>query len=91
MDPNDIETLFGKRCIPKQRSATNEKLDQAVLLTGSGGGRQHDSLEPHREEVHDGEVTECNQEIADPDEHGNFLLEQERCQHGLDGKLQFND
>ena len=62
-----------------------------ILLTSSGGGRQHNSLEPHREEVHDGEVTKCNQEIADSDEHRNLLCEQERCQHGLDGKLQFDD
>ena len=72
-------------------SATDEKMNHAVLLTSSGSRRQHDSLKPHWKEVHDGEVTKRNQEIADPDEHRNLLFEQERCQHGLDRKFQLND
>lgn len=44
-----------------------------VPLTSDGSGGQHNGLEPHRKEVHDGEVRKCNQEIADPDEDGDFL------------------
>lgn len=62
-----------------------------TLLTSDGGRRQHHSLEPHWEEVHDGEITKGNQEIADSDEDRDFLSEQKRCQHGLDGELQFDN
>ena len=42
-----------------------DMVDYEVSFTSSGGRRQHDSLEPHREEVHHREVTEGDQEIAD--------------------------
>ena len=69
----------------------NLKESHAVALTSDRRGRQHHGLEPHREEVHDGEVAKGDQEIADSDEEGYFLFQQKRCQHGLDGDFQLND
>ena len=91
MDPIVIEILLGKRCKPECNVQEFMKAGHIVVLTSNGGGRQHHGLEPHREEVHDGEVTKGNQEVADSDEDRNFLFEQKRSQHRLDGEFQFND
>jgi len=72
-------------------SAANTKISRVVLLTSGGGRRQHDSLEPHRKEVHYREVTETDQEIAGPEENGDFLFEKKWRQHGLDGEFQLNN
>jgi hypothetical protein len=72
MDPIVIEMLFGKRCKPECDVQEFMKASDIVALTSNRGGRQHHSLEPHREEVHDGEVTASNQEVTDSNEDGNF-------------------
>ena len=62
-----------------------------VALTGNGSGRQHHGLKPRREEVHYGEVTKGDQEIAGANKDRNFLFEQKRCQDGFDGEFQLDD
>lgn len=63
----------------------------ATLLTSDKGRRQHHGLEPNRKEVHDGEVTKCNQEITGSNEDGDSLLEQRGSKDRFDGNLQFNN
>lgn len=91
MDPIVIEMLLGKRCNPGCNVRESVGTSHTIVLTGNGGGRQHHGLEPHWEEVHDGEVTKGDQEITGSDQDRNFLFEQKRCQHGLDGDFQFNN
>lgn len=62
-----------------------------ILLTSDKGRRQHHGLEPYRKEVHDGEVTKCNQEVAGSNEDRDSLLEQRRRKDRFNGNLQFNN
>lgn len=48
-------------------------------------------MEPHRKEVHDGEVAKGNEEIAGSDECRDSLFEQKRGENRFDSDFQFND
>ena len=91
MDPSVIEILLGRRCNPRCNVQKLTKTGRAIVLTSNGSRRQRHGLKPHREEVHDGEVAKGDQEITHSYEDRNFLFEQIRCQHGLDGEFQFDD
>jgi len=83
--------LPGNMCRPtREIQELVGRTRDVILLTGDKSRRQHHGLEPYRKEVHDGEITKCNQEIAGSDEDRDPLLEQRGCKDGLNGNLQFN-
>lgn len=55
--------------------------------------RQRDSLEPHREKVHDGKVAVRYEEVLYADEDWDFLAEEEGREDGLgsDEELKENE